>query len=266
MGRCGGAAALVSHILEWQVARPECFGDGAVRARGASLEQVAAGGHEGHRSPHQQAHKLVGGKGPLVMRVGRTLPPAAAPIGLRQIVSGFRSILLGRKALDRFRSELKEYFGVKYCFLVCSGRAAFTLILLALEELSPGRKDVIIPAFTCYSVPSSVVRARLKMRLCDLYPDGLDFDFAQLSSMEPDTRVLLAVVPTHRFGAPSDVPRSRRLFRDPGVTIVEDAAQAMGESWKGRKLGTFGDVGFFSLGRGKAFSTVEGGVILTDRD
>jgi dTDP-4-amino-4,6-dideoxygalactose transaminase len=104
------------------------------------------------------------------------------------------------------------------------------------------------------------------MRLCDLYPDSLDFDFTQLSSMMHDTRRLLAVVPTHLFGAPSDVPRSRRLFQDSGVTIVEDAAQAMGESWQGRKLGTLGDVGFFSLGRGKAFSTVEGGVILTDRD
>src|SRR5687768_15799273 len=109
------------------------------------------------------------------MRVGRTLPPAAAPIGPPEIVSGFRGIVHGEKSLDRFRSELKEYFGVKHCFLVCSGRAAFTLILLALEELSPGRKDVVIPAFTCYSVPSSVVRARLKLRLCDLHPDSLDF-------------------------------------------------------------------------------------------
>jgi len=200
------------------------------------------------------------------MHVGRTLPPAAAPIGPAQIVSGFCGIVHGQKSLDRFQSELKEYFGVKHCFLVCSGRAAFTLILVALEELSPGRKDVIIPAFTCYSVPSSVARARLKMRLCDLYPDSLDFDFTQLSGMLLDSRGLLAVVPTHLFGAPSDVPRSRRLFQDLGVAIVEDAAQAMGESWKGRKLGTLGDVGFFSLGRGKAFSTVEGGVILTDRD
>ena len=200
------------------------------------------------------------------MRVGRTLPPAAAPIGLAQIVSGFCGVVRGQKSLDRFRSELKECFGVRHCFLVCSGRAALSLILLALEELSPNRKDVIIPAFSCFSVPSSVVRARLKLSLCDLDPDSLDFNFTQLSSMLHDTRELLAIVPTHLFGAPSDVPRLRRLSRDSGVAIVEDAAQAMGESCKGRKLGTLGDVGFFSLGRGKAFSTVEGGVILTDRD
>lgn len=176
-------------------------------------------------------------------------------------------MLQGRKALERFRSELKEYFGVKHCFLVSSGKAAFTLILLALKELSPDRDDVLIPAFTCYSVPSSVVRAGLGIRLCDLRPDSFDLDFAQLSTMPADSsRRLLAVVPTHLYGYPSDVPRVRKLVQDRGVAVVEDAAQAMGETWEERKLGTLGDVGFLSLGRGKAFSTVEGGVILTDRD
>jgi len=56
------------------------------------------------------------------------------------------------------------------------------------------------------------------------------------------------------------------MIRDQEITVVEDAAQAMGETWEGRKLGTLGDVSFFSLGRGKAFSTVEGGIILTNRD
>jgi dTDP-4-amino-4,6-dideoxygalactose transaminase len=51
-----------------------------------------------------------------------------------------------------------------------------------------------------------------------------------------------------------------------GIFVLEDAAQAMGGEWNGRKLGTLGDVGLFSMGRGKAFSTVEGGVILTDDD
>ena len=203
----------------------------------------------------------------------------------------------GQKELERFQSELKEHFGVKHCFLVSSGKAAFTLILLALKELFPGRDDVFIPAFTCFSVPSSVVRAGLGIRLCDLHPDSLDFDFALLSAMlaeapPPQTdadpagdasdspvairhpagnsggslKRLLAVVPTHLFGFPADVAGLRKLIRDPGVIIVEDAAQAMGETVGNRKLGTLGDISFFSLGRGKAFSVVEGGVILTNRD
>jgi len=232
------------------------------------------------------------------MRIGRSLPPAAAPIGPREFFSGICGLFQGGKALDRFRLELKEYFAVKHCFVVSSGKAAFTLILLALEELFPGRDEVIIPAFTCYSVPSSVVRAGLRIRLCDLHHDSLDLDFAQLSAMlsaakrpkRADARLpgglthlqgeswngacssrdsigrVLAVVPTHLYGYPSDVLKVRELIQDGAVTIIEDAAQAMGETWEGRKLGTRGDVGFLSLGRGKALSTVEGGVILTNRD
>ncbi len=231
------------------------------------------------------------------MRIGRTLPPAATPIGIREIISGVCGIFRGQQELDRFELELKEHFGVKHCFLVSSGKAAFTLILLALKESSPDRDEVLIPAFTCYSVPSSVVRAGLRIRLCDLRVDSLDFDFAQLSAMlsgapPPRTDVrpavgasdspvetrdhaetsgnsikrVLAVVPTHLFGYPADVARLRKLNRDPGVTIVEDAAQAMGETREGRKIGTLADVSFFSLGRGKAFSVVEGGVVLTNRD
>ena len=214
------------------------------------------------------------------MRIGKTLPPAATPIGPNELLSGARGIFRGQKELERFRAELKQYFGAKHCFLVSSGKAALTLILWALKELSPDRDKVLIPAFTCYSVPSSVVRAGLAVRLCDLHPDSLDLDFEQLSVALSDAihprpasdqnkesiARLLAVVPTHLFGIPSDVPRLRKMLQDPGVTIVEDAAQAMGETWGGRRLGTLGDVGFFSLGRGKALSTVEGGVVLTNRD
>jgi len=206
------------------------------------------------------------------MRIGRTLPPAATPIGVREIVSGVCGIFHGRKELDRFQSELKEHFGVKHCFLVSSGKAAFTLILLALKELSPERDAVLIPAFTCFSVPSSVVRANLRIRLCDLRPGSLDIDFAQLSAMlsadhsRDSIKKVLAVVPTHLFGFPADVARLRKFIRDPDIIIVEDAAQAMGEGREDGKLGTLGDISFFSLGRGKAFSVVEGGVVLTNRD
>jgi perosamine synthetase len=232
------------------------------------------------------------------MSIARSLPPAATPITLRQMVSGISGIFRGKQELDRFESELKARFGVRHCFAVSSGKAAFTLILLALRELFPDRDEVLIPAFNCYSVPSAVIRAGLRVRLCDLHPNTFDFDFAQLSAMLPERRPhqhgelyhagsmiehpsetssaasvvdksakrLLAIVPTHLFGFPADVAGLRKLLHDPAVTIVEDAAQAMGETSHGAKLGTLGDVGFFSLARGKALSVVEGGVILTNRD
>ena len=202
------------------------------------------------------------------MRIGRTQPPAATPIGIGDLWSGVRGVLAGQRELDRFQMELKEHFGVKHCFLVSSGKAAFALILLALRQLAPDRDEVLIPAFTCYSVPSSIVRTGLRLRLCDLQPDVLDFDFTQVAAMLSNESAdrTLAIVPTHLFGFPADVARLRELTRDCGVAIVEDAAQAMGESSDARKLGTLGDAGFFSLGRGKALSVVEGGVILTNRD
>jgi dTDP-4-amino-4,6-dideoxygalactose transaminase len=101
--------------------------------------------------------------------------------------------------------------------------------------------------------------------LCDLRPGSFDFDFQTLMPMLSDER-LLCIIPTHLYGVPADIDGLRKLLGVTPVTVVEDAAQAMGNTWKGRKLGTFGDISFFSLGRGKAFSTVEGGIILTDRE
>jgi perosamine synthetase len=200
------------------------------------------------------------------MRIARSLPPAAAPYGPRELAAGLGGVLQGHKARERFQAELKRYFGVRHCFLVNSGKSALTLILLALKDLHPDRDAVVFPAFTCYSVPASVLRAGLEIRLCDLAQDSLDLDPARLADVLSASRTPIAVVPTHLYGIASDVERIRQVVSDRSVTIVEDAAQAMGEERDGRKLGTLGDVGFLSLGRGKALSTVEGGIILTDRD
>ncbi len=225
------------------------------------------------------------------MRVVRTLPPAAAPIFLGDLISGLQGFIKGARQIERFESELRQFFGVKYCFTVSSGKAALFAILRALRAFHEGRDEVLIPAYTCPSVPSAIVRAGLKVRLSDIDPRTLDYDFDKLpqtlsfGSEEVDglevsrrqrrgapdrggnrRRRLLAAIGIHLFGLPADVEKLREFIDDHAVTIVEDAAQAMGGSWKGRKLGTLGDVGFFSLGRGKALSAVEGGVIVTNRD
>lgn len=203
------------------------------------------------------------------MRFGRTLPPAASPIYLRDIFSGIRGCLQGNKETERFSAELREYFNVQDCFLVSSGKAALTLILQALKDLAPERDEVLIPAFTCYSVPSAILRAGLKIRLCDIDPGTLDFNFHDLRKYfqaPHNISRLLCVVPIHLFGLPADVSRLRTLIPDENILVVEDAAQSMGGGSEKGKLGTLGDVGFCSLGRGKALSTVEGGIVLTSRE
>jgi len=144
------------------------------------------------------------------MRIGRTLPPAAAPIYPRDILSGIRGHLNGYRELDRFETDLKNYFGVRYCFLLSSGKAALTLILEALKEIHPDRDEVLIPAFTCYSVPSAIVRAGLKVKLCDNNPDTLDFDFNQLSKMLSKESVHEEVNKPNKPNQPNKLNRPRK--------------------------------------------------------
>jgi dTDP-4-amino-4,6-dideoxygalactose transaminase len=212
------------------------------------------------------------------MHIGRTIPPASAPLGFKEILDGLRGLVRGPREVERFRCELKQHFGVRHCFLVSSGKAALALILQALHDLQPQRDEVLVPAFCCYSVPSAIVRAGLKIRLCDSDPDTLDFDFHQLAgeilpierplkaACAGSNENLLAVVSVHLFGLAADTGRLRKLVSDPAVAVVEDAAQAMGAEFNGRKMGLIGDIGFFSLGRGKALSAVEGGIVVTNRD
>ncbi len=197
------------------------------------------------------------------MRVGRTLPPAAAPMSLADLLGGLAGMLSGRRHLERLEQELRGYFGVRHLFLVSSGKASFALILRALRSRLP-RDEVVIPAYTCFSVPSAIAKAGLAMAPCDVDPATLDFDYEQLRrTVGPGT---LCVVATHLFGIPSDVGRVRTICAGSGAYVVEDAAQAMGVSLGGRKLGTLGDVGFFSLGRGKNVTCGSGGIVVTNDD
>jgi perosamine synthetase len=199
------------------------------------------------------------------MRIGRTLAPAAAPITWQDFVSGLKGWVKGQSELKRFENEVNTFFGVSNSFFLSSGKAALTISLKALKNIYPDRDEVLIPAYTCYSVPSAVVRAGLKVKLCDLDPDTLDFNYAQLGCALANKR-LLCVIPGHLFGGAVDIDRLKTMAADLHVPILEDAAQSFGGQCGEKKLGTLGDVGIFSLGRGKALSTVEGGIIVTRRD
>jgi dTDP-4-amino-4,6-dideoxygalactose transaminase len=201
----------------------------------------------------------------MAFRLQRTIPPAAAPLTISAILNGLRGGLTGLDTSIRRQSEIGTYFGSRYAFLTSSGKAALTLILRALKNLQPERDEVFLPAFNCYSVPSAVVRADLKIRLADMAADRLDFDCRQLQSCLGRSSPL-AVVATHFFGKSAAVDFVSRHAGRAGAFVVEDAAQAMGIRHMDRWVGTQGDVGFFSLGRGKVLSAIEGGIILTSRE
>lgn len=198
------------------------------------------------------------------MKIRRMLPPTAAPIPARCLLHGFLGLFAGERVLEQREAELRQYFGVKHVFLLSSGKAALTVILRALKRLCPDRDEVLIPAYTCFSVPSAIVRAGLKVALCDIDPATFDFDDRLLKGAINDRT--LCVVPDHLFGIPANMDRITALCRTKGVLIVEDASQAMGGRYHNQWLGTLGDVGFFSLGRGKNLTCGSGGIIITNLD
>src|SRR5436190_538244 len=194
------------------------------------------------------------------MRIGRTLAPAAAPIGWGALLGAVAGILFKKDATSRIEDEMRRVFGVERVWLVSSGTAALTLSLMALKSRRAGT-DVVIPAYTCFSVPAAVLRAGLRPVPCDIDPVTFDFDPARLAAtIGPNT---LCVVAHNLFGIPSNITRLRDACREHGCAIVEDAAQAMGVRADDKWLGTRGDIGLFSLGRGKQITCGSGGVILT---
>jgi perosamine synthetase len=192
----------------------------------------------------------------------RLVPPAGTPLRLKDLIRSLSS-MMSEDGRDGFEGKLKSYLGVKHCFLVSSGRAALTIILKALSRIS-GKEEVIVPAYTCFTVPAAAVKAGLKVRLNDIETGSFDLDHNQLESQ--DLSNVLAIVATSLFGLPMDMRRISEFAGRHGLFLVDDSAQSLGASWNGKKAGTFGDVGFYSLSKGKNITTIEGGIIVTHND
>lgn len=196
------------------------------------------------------------------MRMQRTVPPTAAPVKAADLLRGLSGFLFANTLYrKRLEQSVKDHFGVRDAFFLSSGKAALALILLALGDLTK-KTRVVIPAYTCFSVPSSIAKVGLEIVPCDVDAETFDFDYDELKRKVTDAT--LCVVATHLFGIPANIERLREVCRGKDVFLVEDAAQAMDGDYKGTKLGTLGDVGFFSLGRGKNITCGAGGIIVTD--
>ncbi len=171
-------------------------------------------------------------------------PPAETKLPLRHILSS----LFSRNG--NFQRALCDYLGIQQCVFGNSGRALLALLLHRLwVKGGKSRNQVLIPGYTCYSVAASVVRTGLEIGVYDLDPKTFDADLDDLRcKINSNT---LAVVCQHLFGIPSNLEELTDVAMKNGCYVIEDAAQALGGSIGGRPLGTIGDFGFYSFGRGK---------------
>jgi dTDP-4-amino-4,6-dideoxygalactose transaminase len=179
------------------------------------------------------------------------LPPAGAPIGWREL----RAVLRSRDPEALVASGLAAALGTEQIRLYASGREALRCVLL-LAAARAGRGEVVVPAYTCFSVPSAAVAAGLRVRLVDVTERGqIDPDaFAHL----PLERAA-AVVVCNLFGVPEPVSRIREIAEAAGVLVVDDAAQALGSVSEEGPVGARGHFGLLSFGRGKPLFALGGG-------
>ena len=193
-----------------------------------------------------------------------SLPPAGHKIPLRLLFGriGNRS----QENCTRSIESILRYQG-RNAFYLSSGRAALWLYLKALSVLRPEEKEVIVPAYTCLSVVSAVLKAGLTPVLCDNNADDFGYEIRELENKLG--KKTLAAIAVHLYGVPVRVDAIQELCRSNGAALVEDAAQAFGNSfWDAQdvKLGLKGDAGFYSFGRGKPVSILHGGLLVVTSD
>ena len=194
------------------------------------------------------------------MRRFRTLPPAGTVIPFSLLLKGLWGAIRPGDARERLGAEIRERYGAQEVHLLNSGRAVLTVLLQAMKEERPDRTEVILPGYTCYSVAAAAVRVGLKVRPVDIDPETFDYHKAALEAV--DTSNTLALITANLFGIPNDLPWLEEFSRERGIYMIDDAAQAMHARVGDRWVGTFGDVGLFSFDKGKAITTIQGGVML----
>ena len=155
-------------------------------------------------------------------------------------------------------SWMEERFGTKKALLTTSGSSALDMAAF-LCDLKPG-DEVILPSFTFSSTANSFVLAGATLVFVDIRPDTMNIDETKIEAAITDkTKV---ICPVHYAGVACEMDTIMDIAKEHGLMVVEDAAQGVMSTYKGRALGTIGDFGCFSFHETKNYSAGEGGAIL----
>lgn len=159
-----------------------------------------------------------------------------------------------------FEARFAEVCGVKYGIACANGTVAMHLAMATLG-LEPG-DEVIIPTFTMIATANAVTYCGAKPVLVDMEPEYWQMDLNQVEDkITPRTK---AIVPVHIYGHPTDMDPLMALAEKHGLTVIEDAAEAHGAEYKGRRTGGLGHAAGFSFYGNKIITTGEGGMVTTN--
>lgn len=162
--------------------------------------------------------------------------------------------------IDRFETSFARFCGVREAISICNGTAALHVALLALG-VGPG-DEVIVPTLTYVATANAVTYCGAKPVFVDVDPDTWNIDAGQIEGrITPCTRGMIVV---HLFGHPADMDPILELAARHGLFVLEDAAEAHGAEYKGRRVGSLGHAATFSFYGNKIITTGEGGMITTD--
>lgn len=162
--------------------------------------------------------------------------------------------------VQKFERRFSKLVGTRHAVAVNSCTAG---LHVCLKVLSIGKGDeVIVPAFTFVATANAVEYTGAKSVFVDIDPETLNID---VDGIEKNiTRKTKAIIPVHLFGNPADIKEVLRIARTRKISLIEDAACAVGARWAGRHVGSFGVAGCFSFHPRKIITTGEGGMITTN--
>jgi dTDP-4-amino-4,6-dideoxygalactose transaminase len=184
-----------------------------------------------------------------------------------ELVAAFRSALrqaafVGGREVGAFEEEFAKYCEAPWCAGVNSGTDALRFAYLALG-LKPG-DEVITVSHTFIATTEAITQAGGEIRFVDILPDTMTMDPAALAAaITPRT---VGIVPVHLYGQPADMDPILQVASRHGLWVVEDAAQAHGARYRGRRVGALGTLGCFSFYPGKNLGSLGEGGAITGRE
>lgn len=195
------------------------------------------------------------------------IPVAEPCIGeeeLRNVIEAVKSGWISSKGkfIEEFEREFARYCDVKYGIATANGTVA---LHLALKALGIGKGDeVIVPTLTFVATANAVTYCNAKPVFVDSHPEYWCIDPEKIE--EKITENTKAIIVVHLYGHPCDMDWIIDIAEDKGLYVIEDAAEAHGAEYKGKKVGSFGDIACFSFYGNKIITTGEGGMCVTNNE